>query len=184
MNAQTTQKTESKQALWQSLVDDLMDKRQENIVKSAWNIIRAFFAPYHKPDEQDRPKLERKQLANLVAVAGETRTVAVIADFVRYQMGRDDKAKTWRAQITLDGKTTRLGEAVLQQVEDQLKADAAGIVNEAKKHLTPASAGDEVSFVWWMLVRRFAAYLEHAFVAEATDYEARSGKERSHERRS
>lgn len=35
------------------------------------------------------------QLRNLVAVATETESPAVVLNFIRYQMGRDDKQKNW-----------------------------------------------------------------------------------------
>lgn len=54
------------------------------------------------------------QLRNLVAVATETESPAVVLNFIRYQMGRDDKQKNW-AQVR-EGQ--RLGERFIAALND------------------------------------------------------------------
>jgi hypothetical protein len=141
--------TAAQMALWQLIVDDLVDREMNQIVEAARSLMENY--------AQHKHRLERKQLSNLVGVTGETRSVAVVADFVRYQMGRDERRQNWRSG------TPPLGEAILEQI-DRLKAQAEQLVNKASQDITPPDPAAEVERVWLTLVRRFAAYLEHSFL--------------------
>ena len=188
MSTQTAQRqAEAAQALWRLVADDLMDRRQDNIVRNASDIVRAYFRPYNENLTGPEPKLERKQLTNLESIAGETHSIALIADFVRYQMGRDTKDRevdrTWRARLNLTGQQVRFGDAILKQLEEELREEAGSIVRAAQKEdLKPANESDEKVFIWWLLARRFVSYLEHAFVCEETEYKERRKQARKKER--
>jgi hypothetical protein len=54
------------------------------------------------------------QLRNLVAVAAETESPAVVLNFIRYQMGRDDKGKNWARGTA--GK--RIGDRFISALND------------------------------------------------------------------
>lgn len=137
-------------ALWQLVLDDLIDREMNRVVEAARSLMETYL--------QEKRRMERKQLSNLVGVTGETRSVAVIADFVRYQMGRDGHEQSWRA-----GEPP-FGEAVLKHI-DELKKRAGQLVRQAKaKGVAPSDEAAEIDRVWWLLVRRFAAYLEHSFI--------------------
>ncbi len=173
----STQAKPSQQDLWRLVADDVMDRRQDKVVQSAWNIIRAYFA------RSDEPKLERKQLANLEDTAGETRSIALIADWVRYQMGRDTAQRTWRAELTLENKPVRFGDAVLNQIEKELKDEAESIMNQVRnQELKPDDEAEERVLIQWLLVRQFASYLEHAFVSQETEHKDRQKQPRKERR--
>lgn len=163
MSTQTAQKTEAAQALWRLVVEDLIDCEADNQVGNAWKLIQALFAGKHE--------LEHKQITNLESLAGETRSIAVIVDFVRYQMGRDDKKPPvkWRVQVGQD----TFGDQVIKHIQE-LESAAQRVINKAKdKRLTPPNEADEKTLIWWKLVRRYIAYLEHAFVYEKAMHEDR-----------
>jgi len=150
MTTQTQAQIAGRAALWRLVLDDLVDREMNQVVEMARSLMENYFKNKHR--------LERKQLSNLVGVTGETRSVAVVTDFVRYQMGRDERRQNWRA-----GQPP-FGQAILEQI-DNLKARAERLVNQATgQNLTPPDRTVEVDRVWWTLVRRFAAYLEHSFV--------------------
>jgi hypothetical protein len=150
MTIQAKAQTAGHAALWRLVLDDLIDREMNEVVETARSLMENYFKGKHR--------LERKQLSNLVGVTGETRSVAVIADFVRYQMGRDERRQSWRT-----GQPP-FGEAVLEQIE-RLKERAEALVNQAvAQDLAPSDRTAEIDRVWWTLVRRFAAYLEHSFV--------------------
>jgi hypothetical protein len=150
MTTRTQAHTVGDIALWQLVLDNLIDREMNKVVETARSLMENYFKGKHR--------LERKQLSNLVGVTGETRSVAVVADFVRYQMGRDERRQSWRA-----GQPP-FGGAVLEQINN-LKAQAERLVNQATgQGITPPNRETEIDRVWWTLVRRFAAYLEHSFV--------------------
>ncbi len=62
------------------------------------------------------------QLRNLIAVANETESPAVVTNFVRYQIGRDSRGQTWRFQSG--------GQSLGERLIEDLSADA-GAVREA-----------------------------------------------------
>lgn len=55
------------------------------------------------------------QLRNLVAVATETESPAVVLNFIRYQMGRDDKKKNW----SRGSENERLGDRFLTDLHSE-----------------------------------------------------------------
>jgi hypothetical protein len=159
MNTQTTQdvtpqeKRQATQALWNLVVADRIDWAQNNIVKQAWGLINDYF-------DDNAKGLERHQFTNLETLAGETRSLEVIKDFIRYQMGRDARKNTWRAII----KGGAFGERVIKDI-DGLERTADSIVKQAQRAgVMPNDAEQERALIWWMLARRYISYLEHAFV--------------------
>lgn len=79
-----------------------IDLAKEDLVTAAEGLLES---------AQVRPSKDfgHSQLRNLVAVATETESPAVVLNFVRYQMGRDDKQKGW-SRVT-EGE--RLGDRFL-----------------------------------------------------------------------
>ena len=152
----TEQSRQADQALWNMVVADLIDQRQDEIVKRAWDLMKDY-QPAGK-----RPGLERHQFTNLETLAGETRSIEVIKDFVRYQMGRDARKNTWRLPI----KGGAFGDRVIQDI-DGMERTAESIVGSAKKMGVQADAENQEKVnIWWLLVRRYFSYLEHAFLHE------------------
>ena len=143
----------AQQALWALLIDDWIDKLMAKEVDIAKQMMSKYL--------ESKPKMERKQLSNLVAVAAETNAVPVVEDWVRYQMGRDDRTpRNWRAG------NPAFGDAVLKHLSE-LKTEAQRLVSEAKQVKgmnAPKDENAEVDRVWILLTRRFSALLEHSFV--------------------
>lgn len=80
-----------------------------------------------------RNKLEEAQFRNLVRVADTTSSPEVIKNFVRYQVGRDDK---WGR-----GKNS-LAERIVTDINTQLKTKAVEILKEAKVSQTDTTTKD------------------------------------------
>lgn len=60
------------------------------------------------------------QLRNLIAVATETESPAVVINFIRYQMGRDSTKKSWSNRAVVEGGSEggpRLGERFIHEFE-------------------------------------------------------------------
>jgi hypothetical protein len=152
--------------LWALLVEEMIDEASAQEVEAARKIMESYFA--------GQPRLERKQMSNLVAVAGETVTVPIVEDFVRYQMGRDTGCQTWNA-----GSPKSLGKSILDHLKE-LKTRATALVERARKRSPdklPAGADEsEINRVWCMLCRRFVAYLEHSFLYYKSEKGQRGGE--------
>jgi hypothetical protein len=56
-----------------------------------------------------------RKAGNLVAVATETKSPAVVLNFIRYQMGRDDKKSRWSSETDKQ----RLGDRFLAALHDR-----------------------------------------------------------------
>jgi len=92
-------------------------------------------------------KLEDKQLRNVEAVAAETESVAVVDNFIKYQIGRAKEGEGWRF-----GPDQGFGEAVRQDLE-WLKEQAGG----------KAGGGVTAKDLEIRLVRRYLGYLTRYF---------------------
>ena len=73
------------------------------------------------------------QLRNLIAVANETDSPAVVMNFIRYQMGRDSKKKNW---------SWKYGD---QRLGDRLLADLGGAEGTVRQALLKIPDLDEPS---------------------------------------
>ncbi len=147
MNAQRNVTT----SLWPLVADDVLDRAMNTLIPQAKTLIEDLFRYPHW--------MERSQLTNLVAVSLETNSVAIVLDYVRYQMGRDSKAKTWRI-----GRPS-FGSQLLERLED-LRRMAGGLIEEAiRRHgIEPPDRTAEEERLWMLLVRRFVGALHRNFV--------------------
>jgi len=143
------------------VADDAVDRAMNTLIPQAERLIEDLFRYPHQ--------MERHQLTNLVAVALETESVAVVLDYVRYQIGRDSKAETWRK-----GQPS-FGSQLLEQLEE-LRRRAGGLIDEAIRQygIEPPDRQAEEERLWMLLVRRFVGSLHRSFVY----YEARRKEER------
>jgi hypothetical protein len=78
------------------------------VVKAEELLVRARVKP-------DKKNFGHSQLRNLVAVATETESPAVVLNFIRYQMGRDDKGKNW----SQGPPGQRLGDLFLTELHEE-----------------------------------------------------------------
>lgn len=147
MNAQRN----APNSLWPLVADDAIDRAMNSLIPMAKSLIEDLFRYPHR--------MERSQLANLVAVSLETNSVAVVLDYVRYQMGRDSKAETWRV-----GRPS-FGSQLLEQLEE-LRRMAGGLIEEAIRQygIEPPDRPAEEERLWMLLVRRFVGALHRNFV--------------------
>lgn len=87
-----------------------IDLAKEQLVEAAESLLdRAKL----KPDEEE---FGHSQLRLLEKVAGETESPMVVLNFIRYQMGRDQKAKKSWARVTPAG---RLGDLFISALNDE-----------------------------------------------------------------
>lgn len=108
-----------------------------------------------------RSKLEEAQFRNLVRVADTTDSPEVIKNFVRYQVGRDDK---WGR-----GKTS-LAERIVEDINTQLKTKATAIALGSKTPQTSETVEEssdekvfqltkqEITDIQIELIRRYLGY--------------------------
>jgi hypothetical protein len=96
-----------------------IDLAKEQLVTAAEELLN---------EAQVRPNRDfgHSQLRNLVAVASETESPAVVLSFIRYQMGRDDKGRNWSRRT--GGR--RLGEHFIFALNDD-----QGVVSQALKNI-------------------------------------------------
>ncbi len=85
--------------------------------------------------------LEESQFRNLVRVSDTTESPEVIKNFLRYQVGRDDK---WG-----NGQNS-LAEKIIKNIDGSLKESAQKICKE--------NADSEVKAIWLELIRRYLGY--------------------------
>lgn len=86
-------------------------------------------------------KLEESQFRNLVRVADTTESTEVIKNFLRYQVGRDDK---WgRGQDSL-------AEKIVSDINTKIKQRAKDIAKQAK--------ADDENSIFLELTRRYLGY--------------------------
>lgn len=104
-----------------------IDLSKEQLVPAAEALLRqADVVSISKKD------LGESQLRNLIAIANETRSPAVVLNFIRYQMGRDSRGRNWSKLA--GGK--RVGELFLAALE-------GGAVGAALEDMAPVIENEE-----------------------------------------
>ncbi|WP_414754261.1 hypothetical protein [Anabaena sp. CCY 9910] len=93
-------------------------------------------------DENSCKNLEKSQYRNLMHVADTTDSTEVIKNFLRYQLGRDNK---WG-----EGKNS-LALQIIDDIDNLLKNKAQEIVEKVKY-------SDKFKIVWLELTRRYLGY--------------------------
>ncbi len=98
-------------------------------------------------------RMELGQIQNLLAVAHETSSVEVVKNYIRYQIGRDGGAVSWRRRL---GTGPTFGEQIIVEL-DKLQALAATFVPQQ------GSSDEEVARTWMKLTRLYLGYLRRYF---------------------
>jgi hypothetical protein len=88
------------------------------------------------------------QLRNLVAVASETESPAVVLNFIRYQMGKDGRGENWSKAV----ENQRMGDRFI----DALNKDE-GVVGQALKGISGLE-GKSVQLARMELIRYFLGF--------------------------
>jgi hypothetical protein len=97
--------------------------------------------------DEKKGGLEDKQIRNVMAVAEETQSVAVVDNFIKYQIGRNKENEGWRF-----GEGQGFGEAV--------RADLTWLQEAAKRQASGEVKTEELAI---RLVRRYLGYLNRHF---------------------
>lgn len=92
-------------------------------------------------DKSQYGNLQEAQFRNLLRVADTTESAEVIKNFLRYQVGRDQK---WGR-----GKDS-LADQIIHDIDEKLKPEAEKI---ARKYNT-----DDFKLIWIELIRRYLGY--------------------------
>jgi hypothetical protein len=148
MNEQT-KPNESTVLRTRLLMDRLIDKRLDEIVREAGKRVLRL-----KGDQMMR----ENQIRNVVDVAMSTESLAVVANFIRYQIGRSGGNRAWLH----DG----FGFAVIQDVETK-EGIVYRLATEITDQLRKAVGGSDRNAVFQEcrvhLVRKYLSYLNRWF---------------------
>lgn len=122
-----------------------IDLAKEDLVTAAEELLEVYKV---RPDRDD---FGHSQLRNLGAVAAETESPAVVLNFIRYQMGRDNKKEGWSRDA--DGKP--LGERFL----DALGKD--GVIAKALQEVGKEGENDpeRMQIARMQLIRYFLGFV-------------------------
>ena len=98
--------------------------------------------------------LENSQLSNFAVVTQDTGSVEVVKNYIRYQMGRDDKGRTWRKRVGPEQFGDRLIAAI-----DGLHKVAESFVTLHGGGLDEAQSQAHINSTWIALTRLYAGYM-------------------------
>lgn len=131
--------------------EQAVDRAKEQLVPAAEKLLNtACVVEINKND------LGESQLRNLIALANETESPAVVLNFLRYQMGRDTRGRGWSKTVA-NGKT--VGQLFLDEIEsgvvyEQLEQIAGQSTAVEKQKATAA----EKQLVKMALIRNFLGF--------------------------
>ncbi len=123
-------------------------------------------------------KIEKNQIRNVLNVAEESHSLAVVANFIRYQLGRSQTGPAWRHN--------GFGLRVIEQIEspDRLIArQAEAVLGRLRERFgeVPSEVAENVRYE---LMRYYLGYLHRAFYygKETGNWDdlRRAGKEAQH----
>lgn len=136
---------------------------QESIQQHVGQLIRAAedFLNGFANSKQLPGDLKSTQMRNLVNVAKEAPHVAVISNFLRYQIGRDNRQSNWGSN--------QFGSRLIEEI-GKIKTIA-----EKVKEETAAASGEmfDAEEIHLELVRQFLGYLNRHFVFLKPDAQGR-----------
>jgi len=102
-------------------------------------------------------KMEKNQIRNVLNVAEESRSLAVVTNFIRYQMGRSGTGPAWRYK--------NFGLQVIEQIESPkgvVARQTATVLERARKQ-TGEIPPEKTDVVRYDLMRYYLGYLHRAF---------------------
>lgn len=102
---------------------------------------------YNK-SKQSNSGLEESQFRNLIRVANTTDSTEVIKNFLRYQVGRNEKDEKWGR-----GKGS-LAERIINDIDGNIKKTAQDIYNAIQRENNQI----ELQSIWLELIRRYLGY--------------------------
>jgi hypothetical protein len=124
-------------------LQDAIERRLNTLTASATALI-------DKTKVCHSEKMEESQMQNLVSVARETDSAEVVLNFILYQVGRDEKSKSWRhGDFGVE----------LEKALRGLKGDAQQIAVQVAGEETP----ELVDEAWIRLMRHYVGQLRRFF---------------------
>ena len=105
-----------------------LDLQKENLVKAAEQLLEK-----GQVARLSRNKLGDSQLKNLLAIANETESPAVVTNFVRYQMGRRKDGWEWQGENRI-----RLGDRLIEAIDNgavKAAVDAVADLDDVQRQL-------------------------------------------------
>jgi hypothetical protein len=120
-----------------------IDRSKEALVAAAERLLDAAEVTRLRPKD-----FGHSQLRNLIAIAMETESPAVVTNFIRYQMGRDKPGKSWSSSAS--GK--RLGDRFIHEIDTGAVKEALDTIVDVKKD------PDLVPLVRIELIRHFLGF--------------------------
>jgi hypothetical protein len=129
------------------LVGELVDRQMNQIVRQVCSLV--------DNTELQASSMEKHQFSNLLGVALETSSVESVANFIRYQMGRDVRGNSWRNKDFGDRLIKEL--QGLRGVAEAIAGDVAHTVRTGE--LSPI----DVDAIWAELVRQYVGQLNRYF---------------------
>lgn len=106
---------------------------------------------------------EKSQLRNVLNVASNTKSVEVITNFIRYQIGRDKKEGVWRQN--------NFGHKVIEAIEHDLEQTAEQVIKKLPKEFSTEQSENERRRVHHQITELYLGYLNRCFyyVVETND---------------
>jgi hypothetical protein len=102
--------------------------------------------------------MEKNQIRNVLNVADESRSLAVVANFIRYQLGRSQTGPAWRKNgfgLRVIEQIEASGGIIVQQTQAAVKRAAKRVAE------IPQEAIDELRYD---MMRYYLGYLNRAFI--------------------
>lgn len=123
-----------------------IDHSKESLVTAAEVLLRDANVVAIKPKD-----FGHSQLKNLIGVALETESPAVVTNFIRYQMGRDRGGKSW-SNVPKEGDGKKLGDRFIDEIN-------SGAVKLALEKVPEALQDSEVNQLARIeLIRHFLGF--------------------------
>ena len=98
-----------------------IDRAKEGLVEAAERMLNDSAILEIRPND-----FGDSQLRNLIAIANETESPAVVTNYIKYQMGRDNHQRGW----SHPGRGKSLGDSMIHEIENGSIMKALNDVND------------------------------------------------------
>ena len=126
-----------------------VDRRKDDLVKAAEDLLEKKKGNVIALDPK---KFGHSQLRNVIAVATETESAAVVSNFIRYQIGRDTYGNSWAANRC--GKP--LGQLFIDEIDGNQGVIMTSLAVVEKE--TPLAEKAQVQSAKIELIRQFLGF--------------------------
>lgn len=144
------------QAKKNMFIEAEIDKRTTNLIEHAEKLVNDTGIAGKRRKDKKENILEEHQLRNVINVANSTDTVAVVTNFIKYQIGRCDKDEKWQHNNFGQKLIDELSEGIVYKSVEE-------IMGETKQALKGETTEDDLRKIWCRLVRLYIGYLSRYF---------------------